>query len=202
MPTTLVAARRVSELAVVWTLTASTLAVILGVESASVALVTFGAVGYVDAAGSIALVHHFRHALAHEALEDRFERRAHMVVSFGLVSVGSAAIIVGALRVVQGGEADASVAAIVLDAVSVIALVALSARKIWVGKRVPSAALVADGHLSAVGALQAFVTLIGLSVPGADAAAAMIVGAVAVGLGARSLRQLGRTDPAPSAPGS
>jgi divalent metal cation (Fe/Co/Zn/Cd) transporter len=202
MPTTLVAARRVSELAVVWTLSASTLAVVLGIADASVALVAFGAVGYVDAAGSIALVHHFRHGLRTDALEDRFERRAHYVVAIGLMSVGSAAFIVGTVRLVQGGESEPSVASIVLAAVSLVVLAALSARKIWVGRRVPSAALVADGHLSAIGALQALVTLIGVSVAGADSLAAMVVGVVAVTLGASSLRQLGRTDRGPSAPGS
>jgi divalent metal cation (Fe/Co/Zn/Cd) transporter len=195
MSTILVAARRVSGLAVVWTLSASTLAVILGIAGSSIALVTFGAVGYVDAAGSLALLHHFRHGLRNDGLEDRFEHRAHMVVAFGLITVGSAAIIVSAVRIAHGGEAEALPAAIVLDAVSIVALVALSARKVWVGTRVPSAALVADGHLSAVGALQAFVTLIGVVVPGLDAIAAIVVGVIAVGLGVKARRDLGSSVP-------
>jgi divalent metal cation (Fe/Co/Zn/Cd) transporter len=187
------AARRVSEIAVAWTVTASTFAIVLGVLDASVALLAFGAVGYVDAAGSIALVHHFRHAQRHAELEDRFERRAHMVVAFGLLSVGTAAIVVGIVKL--GYEPDSSVAAVVLAAVSLVVLSALAMRKVWVGRRVPSPALVADGHLSMVGALQASVTLVGVLVPSIDAIAAMIVGAIAVGLGIKARRDLG-----PSAP--
>jgi len=196
MPTASVAAaRRVSEIAVVWTLAASTLAIVLGIVDASVALLAFGAVGCVDAAGSIALVHHFRHAQKHAELEDRFERRAHTIVAFGLLSVGTAAIVVGIVKL--GDSSDASVAAIVLAAVSLVVLSALSARKVWVGRRVPSAALVADGHLSMVGALQALVTLAGVLVPSIDATAAIVVGAIAVGLGVKARRDL-----APSVRGS
>ena len=190
MPTASVAAaRRVSEIAVVWTLTASTLAIVVGVLDASVALLAFGGVGYVDAAGSIALVHHFRHAQKHAELEDRFERRAHMVVAFGLLSVGTAAIVVGIVKL--GDESDSTAAAIVLAALSLVVLSALSARKVWVGRRVPSPALVADGHLSMVGALQALVTLAGVLEPSVDAIAAIVVGAIAVGLGLKARRDLG-----------
>jgi divalent metal cation (Fe/Co/Zn/Cd) transporter len=203
----LTSARRVSEAAVAWTVTASTLAIFLGVTSASIALVAFGAVGFVDAAGSVALAHHFRHGLKND-LEDRFERRAHRIVAVGLVSVGGATIVVSAARLVGGRAPDVSAAAVVLAAVSSLALVVLSVRKRAIGRRVPSAALMADGHLSAIGAMQALVTLFGIGATRwfgwdwADAIAALIVGAVAVGLGVQSMRELrhsGRTDPDPSA---
>jgi divalent metal cation (Fe/Co/Zn/Cd) transporter len=64
----------------------------------------------------------------------------------------------------------------------------LSARKQWVARRVGSPALLADGYLSAIGALQAAVALAGLAATRwlgwdwADAAAAIAVGGVAVTL--------------------
>jgi len=50
-PAAVHSARRVSEASIVWTLVASTVAVVLGLASGSSALVAFGCVGYVDLVG-------------------------------------------------------------------------------------------------------------------------------------------------------
>jgi hypothetical protein len=78
------AGSRVSEISIAWTLVGSCLAIAFGVRSESAALIAFGAVGLVDLVGSVALVHHFRHALRTDALSDHFEQRAHRIVIFGL----------------------------------------------------------------------------------------------------------------------
>jgi len=182
------AARRVSELSVVWTAVSSALAIALGVVSGSMVLIAFGAIGCVDAVGSIALVHHFRHALRAEEISDRFERRAHQIVIAGLGIIGTATIIASAVRLVTGASSSTSPAGAVVAAVSLVALVSLSARKQRVARRVGSPALLADGHLSAIGALQAAVALAGLVAAQllgwewADAVAALAVGAVALTL--------------------
>jgi divalent metal cation (Fe/Co/Zn/Cd) transporter len=187
-PDTARAATRVSEVSVVWTVIASTVAIVLGAVSGSAVLTAFGAIGVVDAIGSVALVHHFRHALRSEELSDRFERRAHYIVITGLGIVGVATIFASALRLVIDASADASSAGAFVAAVSLVALVALSARKQWLARRVGSRALLADGHLSAVGALQAAVALGGLVAAEwfgwewADAVAAIAVGMVALTL--------------------
>ena len=182
------AARRVSEASIVCTTLGSTAAVALGVDASSAALVAFGAVGYVDLVGSVALVHHFRHALRHDALSDHFEQRAHRVVTVGLFSVGVVTVIAGGVRLAIGSSADTAIGGIVVASVSLVALGALSARKAVVAARVRSAALRADGHLSSVGAAQALVVLVGtvatrvLSWHWADNVAALVVGSVALGL--------------------
>jgi ferrous-iron efflux pump FieF len=182
------AARRVSELSVVWTVIASSIAITLGVRSESVVLIAFGAIGIVDAIGSVALVHHFRHALRTSELSDRFERRAHLIVITGLGTLGVATIVVSTLRLITGASAEASSAGAVIAGVSLVALVGLAARKQWVARRVGSPALLADGYLSAIGALQAAVALAGLAATRwlgwhwADAVAAIVVGAVALTL--------------------
>jgi divalent metal cation (Fe/Co/Zn/Cd) transporter len=182
------AATQVSEVSIVWTVLASTVAIVLGVVSGSAVLTAFGAIGIVDAIGSVALVHHFRHALRTDELSDRFERRAHNIVIAGLGIIGVATIVVSALLLITDASADASSAGAVVAAVSFVALVALSARKQWVARRVGSRALLADGHLSAIGALQAAVALAGLAAgrwlgwEWADAVAAIAVGVVALTL--------------------
>jgi divalent metal cation (Fe/Co/Zn/Cd) transporter len=185
------AARRVSEVSVVWTVLAGAASIALGVVDGSGALVVFGAIGFVDAIGSVALVHHFRHGMRHEALSDRFEQRAHLIVRIGLFVVGVAAVVVDAVRLVAGSGSDASAAAAVLAGLSFVVLSILSVTKIRIAAGVGSRALRADGQLSGVGAGQAAVVLGGLVVTAAfgwdwaDAVSAIIVGCVAIGLSSR-----------------
>jgi divalent metal cation (Fe/Co/Zn/Cd) transporter len=187
-PTHVTAARRVSEVSIAWTLVASTLAIALGLASGSSALVAFGFVGYVDLAGSVALVHHFRHALRTDALSDRFERRAHRIVTLGLLAIGIAAIAVSAIRLASGHRASTSDAGIGIAAASLVVLAVLAVLKVRLGNRVPSAALRSDGFLSGIGATQAGVVLLGamaadvLAWHWADDVAAIVVGAVAIGI--------------------
>jgi divalent metal cation (Fe/Co/Zn/Cd) transporter len=182
------AARRVSEISVAWTVGASIAAIAIGTIDGSGALIVFGAIGFVDAIGSVALVHHFRLGLRHEELSDRFEQRAHRIVRVGLLLVGVAAVATNLERLLAGSGSNASVAAALLAGASLVVLTILSRTKIRIAARVGSAALRADGHLSGVGAGQAAVVLGGLAVTAAfgwewaDAVTAIIVGFVAIGL--------------------
>lgn len=182
------AARRVSEFSVAWTTIGSTLAFAAGLSSGSIVLTAFGAIGAIDAVGSIALVHHFRHGLKHEKLSDRFERRAHVIVTTGLFVIGMVTVAVSIVRLATRSQADETLFGAVLAGVSLVVLAALAFRKQAVAARVGSHALRADGHLSAVGALQATVALAGVAASQllhwewADAVAAIAVGIVAVTL--------------------
>ena len=177
-----------SELSVAWTVGASVAAIVIGVLDASGALIVFGAIGFVDAVGSVALVHHFRHGLRHEELSDRFEHRAHRIVRMGLLVVGCAAVVTNVVRLLAGTGSDASVAAALLAAASLVVLTVLSVTKIRIATRVGSAALRADGQLSGVGAGQAAVVLGGLVMTAAfgwewaDAVTAIMIGLVAIAL--------------------
>src|SRR5262245_7685183 len=73
-PEHLRAGLRVSTASICWTVVTSAAAVALGLAKGSVVLVAFGAVGTLDVVGSVALVAHFRHALRHDAISDRYER--------------------------------------------------------------------------------------------------------------------------------
>jgi divalent metal cation (Fe/Co/Zn/Cd) transporter len=198
-PSQVRAARRVSEVSIAWTLVASTLSIALGIASGSSALVAFGCVGYVDLAGSVALVHHFRHALRTDALSDRFERRAHRIVTFGLLAIGLAAILVGVIRLASGHRPSTSDAGMAIAAASLVVLAVLAVLKVRLGKQVPSAALRSDGFLSGIGAAQAAVVLLGaeaasaLSWQWADDGAAIVVGAVAVGIAVTTIAGEHRT---------
>ena len=183
-----VAALRVSVLSMVWTLISSVLAVVIGIRSHTSVLIAFGAVGTVDAIGSAALTYHFVHGLRHDQLSDRLEGVAHRVVLLGLLVVGSSAIAGGVARLVFNSSRGSSVPGVVLAGASFLVLIVLSRRKVRVATRISSEALRSDGHLSAVGAVLAAVTLLGTVVERwfgwhwADATATIVLGAVAVWL--------------------
>jgi hypothetical protein len=89
MPTDeLRAAVLISIASIGWTMVANSASIVLGVSAGSAVLVAFGKTGLLDAAGSVALVVHFRHALHHEALSERHERVALHVITLGLATVG------------------------------------------------------------------------------------------------------------------
>ncbi len=181
-------ALRISTLSVAWTVVSSTLAVAIGIRSHTAVLVAFGAVGIVDAVASVTLAYHFHHGLRDDQLSERLEKLAHRVVLVGLFSVGCAAVLGGLIRLVIVQSGGASNAGVVLAAVSLVGLVALSARKQQIARRISSNALLSDGHLSAAGATLAAVTLTGTATARwlgwhwADAVATILVGIIAIWL--------------------
>jgi divalent metal cation (Fe/Co/Zn/Cd) transporter len=184
----------VSLQSVIWTVLASSVAIGLGIANESAVLCAFGAIGVVDALGSVALVYHFRHTLHHDVVSERLEQIAHRVVIAGLLAVGTTAVVVAAIRLASGTEGGSSDAGTALAGISLVVLGGLSLRKQSLAKRVGSPALLSDGHLSGVGAMQAGVTLFGTAAllwfgwTWADALAAGIVGLVAISVAITSIR--------------
>jgi divalent metal cation (Fe/Co/Zn/Cd) transporter len=99
--------------------------------------------------------------------------------------IGAATVIVSIVRLGMGTQGSAPVGGSVDAAVSVVVLAVLSFRKIRLGREVGSRALVVDGRVSGVGAVQAGIALLGLAATRwfdagwADAVAAMVVGGAA-----------------------
>lgn len=77
----------VSTLSIGWTVAASSVAIGAGVSASILVLIAFGCTGLLDAAGSIALVVHFRHALRYETFSERHEHVAFLVVAAGALAV-------------------------------------------------------------------------------------------------------------------
>lgn len=185
-------AHRASIASIVWSALAGTTMIVIGVVQSSVVLVAVGAVGYVDGIGSIALVHHFAHGVRHAELDDRFERRAHRIVTAGLLIVGLATVVVSAARLATSTTSDAGPFGVLVAGISAFVLAFLAGTKVRVGRRIRSHALVADGHVSAIGAAQAVVACVGafltsaFDVLWADAVAAMLVAIVAIAVAIRS----------------
>jgi divalent metal cation (Fe/Co/Zn/Cd) transporter len=172
----------------VWTTLSSTTAIALGIGAGSLVLVVFGAAGLLDAVGSVTLVVHFRHALRHEEFSQRHERLALRLVTGGLIAVGGLTAIESGRRLVEGVRPHAAAGGVVLAGASALVLGSLSRHKRRIAGHIPSRALLADGWLTATGALLAAVTVAGTGLTAAfgwwwaDPVAAAIValGAVAI----------------------
>jgi divalent metal cation (Fe/Co/Zn/Cd) transporter len=189
-PEPLRAGVRVSTASIVWTVASSVAAVAIGIGARSLVLLAFGLTGLLDAAGSVALVVHFRHALRHEAISERHERRALRVVTAGLLVVGTLVALESVRRLVSGDESHSVPAGVVLAAASAGVLAVLSVRKRRIAARIPSRALLADGWLSATGCVLAVVTVAGTGLASAfewwwvDPLAALVIAGGAISVAA------------------
>jgi divalent metal cation (Fe/Co/Zn/Cd) transporter len=158
-------------------------------------LVVFGLAGTLDAIGSAALVVHFRHAMRHDELAEHHERRATLIVSVGLLTLGVITVIESAGRLASGHVGTSTTAGVVVAAAAIVVLGALSAIKQRVARAVDSAALLGDGYLSASGALLAAVAVVGATVGTraglwwVDPAAALVIAIGAAGVGVVFLRR-------------
>jgi len=179
---------RISVASIVWTVLSGAVAVVVGLSAGSLVLVAFGLTGLLDAAGSAALVLHFRHALHSGALSEGHERRALRVITAGLLVVGILTAVESVRRLVGGVHPEAAPAGLVLAAASIGVLAVFSVGKNRIAGRIPSRALRADGWLSATGCLLALVTVAGTGLTSAlgwwwadpVAAAAVAAGAVCI----------------------
>jgi divalent metal cation (Fe/Co/Zn/Cd) transporter len=185
---------RLSLLSIAWTVTTSTAAIAIGFATGALVLVAFGLVSVLDAVGSASLVVHFRHAMRHESISERHERIALSVVTLGLITVGLATLVESGRRVAYRVHASPAPVGVGLATVAVLVLTVLAWRKRRVGLAIPSRALVADGWLSATGALLALVTVAGTGLAAAygwwwiDPSGAAVIGAAATGVGASMRR--------------
>ena len=186
---------RVSWISVVWTLLASGVAVEEGIRAKTLVLIAFGLTGLLDMAGSIAIALHLRHALAHEAISPSRERFALRLVSVGLMVVGALTIVESIRRLATHAHTLRSGVGIAVAGASAGVLGVLACRKRVIAARIPSAALRADGMLSATGAALATVTLVGTVLTRSrrlywfDAAAALLVALAATISGVVELRR-------------
>lgn len=194
-PSALRSGVRVSAISIVWTVGSSTVAIVAGVADGSLVPVVFGLTGLLDAAGSTALLLHFRHALRHEAISPGRERFALRIVAGGLVAVGLGTAVESVRRLVAGAEGHRSAIAVAAAGASIVVLSILALWKRRVAASLRSDALRADGWLSATGAGLAAITAVGAAIGSGpnrgwiDPSAALIVAVLAAAVGVTELRR-------------
>jgi len=186
---------RVSLISIAWTVLASSAAIAAGIAGHSLVVIVFGLTGFVDAAGSLTLVFHFRHTLKHEAVSAAREALSLHVVSGGLVAIGVFTVVESSRRLIVGARPHGSAYGAAIAAASFFALGVLALWKRSVARRVHSRALGADGLLSTIGAGLAFIAVVGTTLAGRrhlswiDPASSLVLALIAVTGGIRMLHR-------------
>lgn len=200
MPRAVRSALRASYSSVAWGVLSGVAEVVVGAQTASLALAGVGATVLVDLLSSVVLVWRFRAEL-HAVLRgdearshERAEARAQQVASTGLLVIGLVLVAGGMARIATGGGAHPDALAVSLAAVSIPVLAGLAWWKYAAARQAGSTALTTDAHISSLGAATSALTLAGLAltqaagVTWADPLAAAVVGVVAAFEGRRGLR--------------
>jgi divalent metal cation (Fe/Co/Zn/Cd) transporter len=186
-------ATRLSVVSIVWSSLVGAVAVFAAVQSGALSLLGFGVNALIDASASAALVWRFAVEVREPQRAERVERAAERVVGAAL-SVLGIYLIAGSAQALAGGvHPEASNLGLVLLCASLVVQPPLALLKRRVAIRLRSGALRADSFLTAIGALLALLSLIGLaataqfSVGWADAVAALVVGLIVLREGVTSL---------------
>lgn len=178
----------ISQVSFAWTIVAGGAAITIGALGNSLVLITFGLIGLLDAVGSGSLIVHFHHSLRHQVISERHEGVALVIVTVGMAAIGVATIADSGYRLSAHAISKALPPGIALAVVSVVVLAALATIKGRIAERIPSPALHADGWLSAIGSILAFVVLAGSALNELlnwwwlDSVAAIAVGCGALGM--------------------
>jgi divalent metal cation (Fe/Co/Zn/Cd) transporter len=183
----------VSALSVAWGVITAVLAIAAAGVTGSPSLAGFALAAAIDSAGSAVLVWYFR---AHGRDPDRAEQRERIA----LRSVGSALIVAAAYvgiraitQLTRGSAPEVSAVGVVVASASVVILPILAVVKLRLAARIPSAALRADGVLTAGSAVLAAMTLTAVSLRGSDGlwwldpAIALVIAAALAAEGTRTI---------------
>lgn len=185
----------VSAFSVAWSLAAGLVAIVAARGShGSPSLVGFGLAAAIDATASLVLLWYF-------GVRARDPVRAERLERFALRSVGAMLILASGYvtfrsvhLLLQGTASEVSAVGIAIAAASVAVLPLVAVAKLRLAARIPSPALRSDGVLTAGSAALAAVALAAVAFVGGrgtwwlDPAAALVIAAVLVVEGTRTLR--------------
>jgi divalent metal cation (Fe/Co/Zn/Cd) transporter len=195
----LLAATRWSAASLAWASLVGATALIAGFAASSVALVGFGANSMLDGSASAVLVWRFRHERLSTAEVNVVERRAAQVVGTAMIAIGLY-LSVSAIAALSGhSEPEKTLVGTVLTAASVCVFPVLATAKLRLAAALASRALRGDGVLSLAGAVLAAATLASLVLDSAlgwwwaDAVGALVIAAMLLAEGTRTVRFRGET---------
>jgi divalent metal cation (Fe/Co/Zn/Cd) transporter len=190
---TLRSAVAVSVVSVLWSGAVGAVAVFSALGSGSLSLLGFGIDAVVDAVASVALIWRFIVEGRQPDRAGQVERTAERIVGAALVVLALYVAIASLRSLIENRSPLDSQLADALLLASVVLLPPIALRKRQIARRLASGALRADSLLTGIAAALAGISLLGLTAATrfgwwwADAVAALIVAAVMVREGAKSV---------------
>ncbi len=172
-----------------WNVIEGAVALVAGAGSSSIALIGFGLDSGIEVLSAVAVAWQFS-----RPDPERWERPTLRVIAVAFFAL-AAWVIVGAVLALAGVvRAEPSFVGIVLAAVSVVVMPALSALEFRIGRALGSATVVADSRQTLLCAALSLAVLVGLALNAlvgwwwADAVAALVIAAFAVREGVEAWR--------------
>ena len=153
---------RLSQASIAWTLVSGTSAAAVGIVVGGLSLTGYGLDAMADGAASAIILHRFHTERREPHRADALERRAARLVAVALVLIGLLLGISAVHALVTHHSPDATALGVGIAAASMVVLPPLAIAKRRTAARLGSAALRADGMLTAVAALLALGGLLGL----------------------------------------
>jgi divalent metal cation (Fe/Co/Zn/Cd) transporter len=196
----LVAAMRWSALSQAWAALVGATSLVAGFAVSSIALIGFGANSILDGSASAVLVWRFRHERLSTAEVDAVERRAALVVGTAMSGVALYLIVSAISALATHLVPDRSAVGIILTAASVCVFPVLARAKLRLAAPLQSRALRGDGVLSLAGSVLAAAALTSLVLDAAfdwwwaDAVGALLISAMLLAEGTRTIRFRGEQD--------
>ena len=190
---------RLEYLSLGWNGMAGTTAVVIGLSTASSALLGFGLDVAIDSLASLLLVWRFWQEVRGQAYSAQVEQQATRSVGVTLLAAGCYLAAQAAHALLTHAASGTSVVGVGLAVISSCILPPLAYGKIRLAAHLTSGALHGDGVLTAVGASLALITLLGLLVNTrlgwwwADPLAALLISGVLLREGWRALSPSPRT---------
>lgn len=190
-------ALRVSWVCVGWSLVSGIASLVVGLTAGSLSLGGLGASVLVDVISSGVLIWRFRRERGAGEFPEAAERRAQLVAALGLVVIAVVLAASSIQHLVTSAHPQSPAVALALAAANLVVLPLLARWKYRVANEVDSLALRTDAHITMVGTSTSALSLIGLGVDRAfgwwwaDAVAALLIAAVALDQGRRSMSAVG-----------
>jgi len=156
------AGRRLSLFTVLWNAVEGIVSVAAGVFAGSIALIGFGVDSFVETSSGVVMLWRFR-PRPDRAAEERAEERALRLVGISLLLLAAYVTWEAGGSLVRRDEPDASVAGIVVAAVSLVVMPVLARRKRRVAAALGSRALAADSFQTTACTYLSAILLAGLA---------------------------------------
>ena len=156
------AGRRLSLFTVLWNAVEGIVSVTAGVLAGSIALVGFGVDSFVETSSGAVMLWRFR-PRPDRAAEERAEARALRLVGISLLLLAAYVTWDAAASLVQRDRPDASLAGIIVAAVSLVVMPVLARRKRRVAAALGSRALAADSFQTTACMYLSAILLVGLA---------------------------------------
>ena len=186
-----------SAASLIWASLVGLTSIVAGIAASSVALVGFGANSFLDGSASAVLVARFRHEHLGRGDADPIERRSGYAVGAAMIGVALYLTASAISALASSSEPETSVVGVAITTASVVVFPVLARAKLRLAGPLGSTALRGDGVLSLAGAILAAATLASLALDSAfgwwwaDAVAALLIAAILLGEGARTISSAG-----------